>query len=428
MIQRTILYIEDDATARALVKRVLSKAGYKVITAQRALEGLDLARKWMPDLILTDIALPDLNGRELTSNLRADPRFASVPIVALTAESSEEKRELALAAGVNGYLTKPFDAKSLLMHMEFFLSGGTEGIDDSKRLQAARDRHLAEVVSRLEARIRELETSNEALTGLDQMKDTFIQLTAHELRTPLTLIAGYGRLLVDHPPLQGMMAQDQDIGMLIKGLTESINRMQTVIEEILTMSRIMTNQIELTLSPTNLGALVARVLGEYEQVCRERQLSVHFNQHEWPVSMRADTDLLRVVINNLLSNAVKYTPDGGQIKLKARMDGQSVHFIVQDTGMGIDPAEQESIFRRFHTVRDIALHSTSKTAFGGGGLGLGLPICRGIVEAHGGRIWVESKGNDPQQSPGSTFCVVLPLITQPRSKNQSSIKRLVPQQ
>lgn len=419
MATHTILYIDDDPASRRLVQASLQHAGYRVMLASRALEGIDMARKYRPDLILTDINLPDMNGRELTTTLRADDRFRLTPIVAITASTSSEERDLAFAAGVNGYLTKPLDIDSLAVNIEFFLSGGTDSVDDTERLNAARNRYLTEVVRRLESRIRELEATNKSLRNLDNMKDTFIQLTAHELRTPLTLIAGYSRLLEDHPPLKTLLEADESIKMLINGLTDSINRMQSVIEEILTMSRIMTNQIELTIVPTNLGTIVRRVLSAYELPIRGRNLTVYFNQNEWPISMRADGDLLRIAIDNLISNAIKYTPDGGQIILSAQMDSKIVRFSIKDNGIGIAPEDQTRIFESFHTVSNIALHSTSKTNFGGGGLGLGLPICKGIVEAHGGKIWVESSGHDPNGRPGSEFIVVLPLHTQPKSRTMA---------
>lgn len=424
MTNHTILYIDDDPASRRLVQGALAQSGYKVILAERALEGIDMARKHLPNLILTDIDLPDLNGREVTTTLRADERFSRTPIVVLTAFTSDEQRELAFAAGVNGYLTKPVNIDSLTVNIEFFLAGGTDGIDDTERLNAARSRYLREVVRRLELRIRELENSNKALFQLDQMKDIFIQLTAHELRTPLTLIAGYSRLLEDHPPLKVLRDTDESINTLIGGLGDSINRMQNVIEEILTMSRIMTNKIDLTISPTNLGTAVRKVLSAFENSIRERHLIVYFNQAEWPISMRADEDLLKLAIANLISNAIKYTPDGGQIILTANMDGQFVRFSVKDNGIGIAPDQQTQIFEVFHTAGDVALHSTSKTNFGGGGLGLGLPICKGIIEAHGGRIWVESKGHDPQKRPGSEFIVVMPLLAQPKARKTPPLKRL----
>lgn len=420
--QQTILYIEDDPASRMLVDRTLRHAGFNVVVAESGLEGIDLARKVEPQLILTDLNLPDLSGREVSTILRCDDRFAQVPIVALTAQGYEH-RETSLAAGINGYLTKPLDVEALPDQIRYYLDGGQDFIEEEE-LSAAQLRYTREVVGRLEKRIRDLQSANNELKRLDHLKDTFIQLTAHELRTPLTLVFGYSRLLTDHPPLQKLIQYDENIANLVRGLGDAIERMQGLIEELLTMSRIMTNQIELTLGPTNLGMLVRKVIHHYEHALKERGIKVYFDQNQWPSTMRSDGELLKLALSNLLSNAIKYTPDGGEIFIRAESDAHHVRFSIRDTGIGIKAEDIEHIFERFHTVEDMSTHSTSKTAFTGGGLGLGLPICRGIITAHGGKVWVESPGFDPELFPGSAFFVELPLTSQPISKKSKKIKRL----
>jgi len=154
---------------------------------------------------------------------------------------------------------------------------------------------------------------------------------------------------------------------------------------------------------------VERVLQDYARVAEQRQLTLRAHLDRNIKLFFADTDLLELALDNLLGNAIKYTPDGGTITIYGETYDDTVTISVHDTGIGIDPDEQEQIFDRFYTVGDTQLHTTSKTAFRGGGLGLGLAICRGIVEAHGGRIWVESEGCDPERLPGSTFIIQLPL-------------------
>jgi len=408
-IKRTILYIEDDPASRSLVERTLSHAGYRVLVAERGLEGIDMARRESPDLILTDINLPDLSGREITTTLRSDSRFERTPIVALTAQAYNEHRAMAMAAGVTGYLTKPVDVETLPDRVEFYLGGGKDQIDQ-ETLSEAQTKYTQEIVARLEEQIRELESTNNALMRLDKMKDTFIQLTAHELRTPLTLVFGYSRLIEDTPPVKAIIQGDENLRVLMKGLQDGIKRMQDIINEILTISRIMTNQIDLSIGPINLGQVAEKVVNNFEDVLRIRPVNIHFDKTDWPGKMRADADLLGLVLTNLVNNAVKYTPDGGHIYLTATADEERVRISVKDTGIGVAKEEQLRIFERFHTAGDTQLHSTSKTAFRGGGLGLGLAICKGIIEAHGGQIWVESPGFDPQTLPGSEFIVVLPVV------------------
>jgi signal transduction histidine kinase len=406
----TILYIEDDPASRRLVERTLNDAGYSVMLAERGLDGIDLARRVNPDLILTDINLPDLNGQEIAITLRREIRFSRTPIVAVTAQSHTRDREIALAAGINGYITKPLDVEQLPVQIAYYLGGGSDLLE-ADRMSSAQTMYTQDVVSRLEARIRELEKANRELRELDQMRNTFIELTAHELRTPLTLVYGYSRLLEDHPPLQQMMGRDETIRALIQGMGEAINRMQGIIQEIMTISRIMTDQIDLSISPVSLSAVIRRAIRNYDEAVRGRRIIVHFtpDSDEWPRQMQGDVELLYLMFTNLVSNAIKYTPDGGDVFISAKTDAQWARVVIRDTGIGIDKAEQKKIFERFHTSDDLSHHSTSKTAFKGGGLGLGLAIARGIAQAHGGQIWVESLGRDPVQRPGSTFTILLPL-------------------
>jgi signal transduction histidine kinase len=121
-----------------------------------------------------------------------------------------------------------------------------------------------------------------------------------------------------------------------------------------------------------------------------------------------------------VGNAIKYTPDGGIVSISARATPNTVLIAVKDTGIGINKDEQRRIFDRFYTAGNTLLHTSSKTAFHGGGLGLGLSICRGIIEAHGGRIWVESEGRDEERLPGSTFMVELPIQARTSSPRRIS--------
>ncbi len=404
----TILYIEDDPGSQVLVKRMLEYAGYEVMVAGTGLAGIDMARQRMPDLILMDINLPDLSGREVTTRLRALDRFQSVPIVALTAQSQVGEREKAIAAGLTGYLTKPIDVDALPGQVARYLQGQRDEVAP-ELLAEAQTAYSREVVERLEAKIREVEKAYNELNRLDKMKDAFIQLTAHELRTPLTLIYGYGRLLYDSPIVAAMIQQSDDVGRLIANLLEAIERMSSVINEILLISRVASGKVELSISVVRVVEIIQGVVAAYQAAIEQRQQHVVVDVEQAPGSMYADPDMLTLALENLLGNAIKYTPDGGTITLRATQHEDRVLITVQDTGIGINPDEQTLIFERFYTAGDTQLHSTSKVAFRGGGLGLGLAIAKGIVEAHGGRIWVESAGRNEQTMPGSTFTVSLPL-------------------
>ncbi len=411
----TILYVEDDPDSQTLIHRILTHNGYRVLIAPTGLDGLDMARQHHPDLILTDINLPDMSGREITDRLRADGELCNVPIIAVTAQIHDFERRKTLVAGVNGYITKPINLQMLVHTVEECLAGQLPAppIED---LDEARRAYHQELITRLEETVRKLETRNRELQRLDRLKDDFIQLTAHELRTPLTTVYGYSRLVQTLPAIQQLMATNTEANATLTGLLTAIERLHAVVDEIVIVSRIASGRVDLRLAYTNLAESIRQVIVDYTPVLTQRALQLQLTPEDWKISLVADKQMLEMAFSNLLSNAIKYTPDGGTISLYVERvedaDEPFVRIIFQDSGIGIAPEDQPYIFDRFYVTGDTQLHSTSKAAFRGGGLGLGLAICKGIVEAHQGHIWVESAGRSETELPGSTFYIELPLTLQ----------------
>jgi len=264
-----------------------------------------------------------------------------------------------------------------------------------------------EMTARLQAHTIELEEKNETLRKIDKTKTNFIQISAHELRTPLTLIMGYSQMLEqdlkDHPEMQN----------LAHGILEGAERMTDVVDSMLDVSRIDSNSLVLRKFSIQVEPIVRDVQKEFVSAFDER--NIHFKVDEGlkdlpPIT--ADPDMLKKVFHHLVMNAIKYTPDGGNVKVSGRYvngaEPPQMEITVCDTGIGVDPGMHELIFQKFHQTGEVLLHSSGKTKFKGGGPGLGLAIARGIVQAHGGRIWVESPGHDEEKFPGSKFIVSLP--------------------
>ena len=411
---KTILYIEDDPASRRLVQRVLGSKGYNVLVADDGLTGITIAREHSPHLILMDINLPSMDGREITTRLRGLPNFTNTPIVALTANHSTSSRKMALAAGCTGFLTKPIDVIEFPDKISEFLDGRVEPLSDDDRTTHL-EIHAQNLVVRLENKINELEKANKQLRELDRLKSDFIILVSHELRTPLTLISGYAHLLdeqvktaVDH------LTVDMIVGVA-EGLNLGVSRMREVVNEIISVARITSGALDLALGPIKIDQLMQKIQTELRQVCAERNLSLHIGDLSTLPTIEADGKQLRTALESVIGNAVKFTPDGGSIFVVGRQVDNAIDIIVRDTGIGIPLEEQRKIFEQFYVLGEIEHHSTSKSAFQGGGLGLGLAIAKGIIEAHNGRIWVESTMRNKDQLPGSTFHLLLP-ITQKRSK------------
>ncbi|MDW8327984.1 MAG: HAMP domain-containing sensor histidine kinase, partial [Anaerolineales bacterium] len=271
-------------------------------------------------------------------------------------------------------------------------------------------RQLNETVAQLTEK---LETQT-ALAGISNTAHSeFLTITSHELRTPITQLLGYADLM-------GAMVRENTLDRVTAAqVTESIvracGRLNEVISQMLDMAQIDANTLELRLSTTSLEHILRRAFEPYLSALRERRLTLNVTGLKALPPLVGDEPRLAQAFSQLMSNAIKYTPDGGRIDVSVRVlpqdDKQPARLLITfaDTGIGIDPRHHRLIFEKFYRVGSSTQHSTSTTKFMGAGPGLGLPIAKGVIERHGGRIWVESAGYDAQKFPGSRFYVVLPL-------------------
>lgn len=273
-----------------------------------------------------------------------------------------------------------------------------------------------EKTARLEMEARVAYISNELiemqdkLSQLDRSKSNFISVAAHELKTPLTLIEGYAAMMRDLVAQHG----DSQIDTLLSGVNTGILRLRQIIDDMIDVSLIDNNLLSLNMQPLWLSHIFQLLRGELEQTVRDRRQALEIRAFEGSeMWIFADPERLYQALRNVLTNAIKYTPDQGSIIVDGRMLPGFIEITIADTGIGISPAHQATIFEKFSQLGRAELHSSGKTKFKGGGPGLGLPITRGIIEAHGGTIWVESEGHDEANCPGSTFHILLPARTEP---------------
>ncbi len=274
---------------------------------------------------------------------------------------------------------------------------------------ALRNARLVDDLRRLNL---ELEEANAEFLHLDKVKTDFVTIASHELRTPLAQIRGYTDIM-DMLNEQGLLDPAQMTGMTAN-LRKAAERMEELISDMLDVSKLDVDAMDLHFAPTALESVMRMAIEPLEEAIRSRKLSLSARGLRGLPTVEADMQRLVQAFRNVIVNAVRYTPDGGRIAIEAGLetrDGipEAIHVTVSDTGIGIDPQHHELIFEKFYRVADPSLHSTGTTKFMGAGPGLGLTIARGMIEGHGGRIWVESPGYDPEALPGSTFHIVLPI-------------------
>jgi signal transduction histidine kinase len=276
--------------------------------------------------------------------------------------------------------------------------------------------YALEKTARLEMEARVLYVSNELiemqqkLERLDRSKSNFISVAAHELKTPLTLIEGYAAMMRDLVAQNG----NSQIDMLLSGVNTGIFRLRQIIDDMIDVSLIDNHLLSLNVQPLWLSHLFDLLKRDLANVITERQQILEIQN--FPGSdlwIYADSERLYQALYNVMTNAIKYTPDKGKITVDGRQLPGFIEVIITDTGIGISPENQTSIFEKFGQLGRVNLHSSGKTKFKGGGPGLGLPITRGIIEAHGGTIWVESEGYDEEKCPGSKFHILIPARTEP---------------
>lgn len=275
----------------------------------------------------------------------------------------------------------------------------------------------------MEVRIRaiseQLQQVQQTLEKLDQSKSDFIAVAAHELKTPLTLVDGYAAMLRDALSNRNLSPYELD---LLNGIHNGTRRLKTIIDDMIDVSLIDNNLLSLNFQPVWINRILHVLENELQNVIKERQQTLTIQDFPGSGEMTfGDPERLLQVFRNVLTNAIKYTPDGGAITVDGRKLPGFIEVIIKDTGIGIDPEDQLIIFDKFSRLGKTDLHSSSKTKFKGGGPGLGLHIARGIVEAHGGAIWVESPGFDEKTCPGSTFHILLPLISQPPDEKMARL-------
>lgn len=267
-------------------------------------------------------------------------------------------------------------------------------------------------------RVRDLNNNlieqNERLEIMDRVKSDFITIASHELRTPLTQVKGYTDILAAMNE-ENALTREQT-REIVGHVNRATLQLESLITAMLDASQLDVDGMQLTFVKTQLDTVLRLSIEPVTQAVRERRIAISMHGVEELPSIYADFKRLVQAFTNIIGNAVKYTPDRGEISIEARVipahqtDDDHIEIVISDSGIGIEPKFHDLIFEKFFRIGDPQLHSTGSTKFKGAGPGLGLPIARGVIEAHGGQIWVESIGEDEDNLPGSRFFITLPVM------------------
>lgn len=381
-MNQTILVVDDEKPIRMVLKDGLTAAGYGVETACNGEEALLKIPAFKPAIVLTDIIMPEMDGMELLKQTKIlNPE---VEVIVMTAFGAIETAVEAMKNGAYDFILKPLDFK----HLNVVIQKCLEAI----KIKKERDE----------------------LSLLNEMKDKFIYLVNHEFRTPLSIgMASYD--LLDMALDSGRVEDAKRMAPMLK---KSLSHLNEFVQRFHDFALLKDGAMRLVPTSFDLNELISEVVDTWRVLAPDRKLSLEMDAPDVPSEIFADRKKLHQVVMELLQNAMKFTPDGGTIKVSLKnleKEGTPCTLIsIKDTGIGIPKEKQPLIFEKFYEVQSSLFHSTSKSRFMGGGLGLGLPYVKEIVEALGGKVSVES-----EEKKGSVFTVSIPMQTKEEKELQA---------
>jgi signal transduction histidine kinase len=383
----TVLAVDDEELSLESLKRVFKKEKNLIfLQSSNPVEALKIVKQQPIDIIIADQRMPEMTGVEL---LRKVLKFSPATIrIVLTAYTETDDILDAINLGhVYGYIVKPWNPEELLSKIKQACQYRTLLVEN---------RILAEELSTINEL---LQKNNEELQKFGELKNQFMLVASHELRTPATIISGSLELLSTQSD-NFNVSQRKVLQNAIKGSLRLNDIIQTFFDSV------QFRRDRAVLNPTrvDLNQLIELAVNRFQPYWDQRKLKLKV-QLQKDLSIMGDQSKLYLVFENLLSNSIKYTPDGGKITIKGKREPENIRLSVIDSGIGIPEDEQNKIFDTFYQLHNVHYHHTSNYEFLGGGAGLGLSLCKSIIEAHHGKIWVESEGNNK----GSQFYIELPL-------------------
>src|SRR6267143_1679843 len=373
-----ILYIEDNPESRTLVRNVLEARGFDVLEASDGIAGIDLAI------------------------------------------SAHGDRGLSLSIGCDGYIEKPIDVEKFPGQLREFLKGKREKVKTTEERRYLRE-YSQSLVERLEATVRELTAANSRLRAAARSKTEFMQNLSHELATPLTPITGYLKIL-----------KSEKTGALSEPQRKILDSMQTASER---LSRTIDNLVDFAtlesggyaIHRDNFDPIAATkaVVDEEKPKAKARRITLELIADALPETGWGDERKLKQALANVLDNAIKFSPHGSNVLLRVTLDRQRLGFEVYDQGEGMLADEAEKVFDPFFHADRVGEERAP-------GAGLGLPVAKQIVEAHGGRISAESPPKSQPDSKhhfsGTKVSFWIPLRAQaPREPHSTPFRESAPE-
>lgn len=374
MSKAQILVVEDDRHLVEGIREILEINGYEVMTASNGEAGLEILRSYPkpPDLIVSDIMMPRMDGYEFCKEVRSCDKWAVIPFIFLTAKGERDDIKRGKSLGVDDYVVKPFDAEELLIVVRAKLA-----------------------TQQIRQKVWQNEVSN--------IKHNILTILNHEFRTPLTYVVAYADML--HRDADEL--SKEEMLSFLRGINAGAGRLRRLVENFILLVELETGEAEETFGwrsslMVSYMALLRSIAVKYMELAEEKQVTIEVSVEDDLPAIKADQEYLSAALECLVDNAVKFSDKPGTvITLSAYLQDEHVCLVVADQGRGIPEHELENIFQTFYQI--------DRDRFEDQGAGSGLAIVDGVTKLHGGSIMVEST---PGQ--GTRFTIQLPV---PRSEN-----------
>lgn len=372
-----VLIIEDEPGMRSTLSDILRKEGDDVKSFEKGRDGLAWIEKNPFDVAIVDIHLPDIDGMKIMEQIRLINPEAAVIII--TGYSSVESAVKAMTEGAYAYMPKPFSLEEIKAIVK----------------KAARSVWLTlenkRLIDELQHANRELEKANLRLKEVDRRKSEFLSTVSHALRTPLTSVKSFVQILLKYEN-ENPVKQREFLGII----DNETDRLTRLINQLLNLEKMEQGELERKFAPCDILNVVRNSINKLEPLIKEKNITAALKLPSRNLTVNADEDKLNEVLMNLIGNTVKFTYPKGKITIEAKKKADTIRVSVADTGIGIPKNELGNIFERFRRLDNPVNRKIT-------GSGLGLYICRQIIEKHKGEIWAES-----QDGKGSKFTFALP--------------------
>ncbi len=352
MSKGNVLIIDDKEENLLLLEAILEPEGFKIFKSLDGRKGIEIAKKEPIDIVILDVLMPDLDGYEVCKILRKDFKLRFVPIIMLTALSGRVNNIKGLEAGADDFISKPVDDDLLI------------------------------------AKVKSLVNLKKSRDEVEKLRNELSSMIVHDLKTPVHSILSCCELIKEEEVSEKVLKY-------VSLIEKSGDKLKKMISRFLDMAKIESGKLSLNLEKVNIVDVINMLIEEFDSIAKEKKVSFIFDTEDLksPLYLILDVEKIEEAFSNIIQNSFKFTPSGGEVKIHLEKDDDKVLIKFSDTGPGVPENLREKIFDKF-----------VKTLDSKGGSGLGLYITKGIVEAHGGKIYL-----DKSYKNGTLIVVELPI-------------------